>query len=812
MSQGQIPTTTTAARLKTLVSYPQDDPTVSLKDTLGWDQHQEFAGVHVIADAFTTDYDFSSTGWPFGRRLLINTQMSGAGQFDDAFSEPRRTLGDKIVLARHGVYDNLYASGSDWFMKRLFYVPRYRYPSNDPNADEKNAFINNEEYTVYPFPSSFSPGGVLYEKRLNGTAGESFSFTDANGFTFTDTTFFFDYFASADTIVTWDDNPTGMNDSASNNSRSTASWVSYLNSLGGHYPSKELPFVEDEIYYGNPDNIYSSPFLTNALNPRRGLEMLLQFDAYPNIGFPSGIVAESQSDLQQFSLLVFDHKRQAHWGMTLNQLFAWIQAVGLGTGTPGTGGSPAPNINVSMSLLTEPAFQSIAQSAGASADLDGDGSVGVTDVLELLTAFGAQDVTPPIVIPYDSTWLLHEGVALQSAQVNVANSPQPEFFNLSGNINNQYSPVVDFSNCGRIDLQGFSPLIDPGISDINSLTVIGILRSASVLSLPPDFTAIQAWTEPFNRAANLAYVMWGWAQTGGQDWDILDLQLTTPELVAYDDWIGFHGSEAPSLNYGHINELVCTYEAFEKLMTVWSDLNNSNLGKHVATEEFPTGEGQEVFINSTFNYHFPDLTVVSEGVYPNETYPSSELRYWNSLINPQTPDALIFGGGSDNEFGGLTQSPQNQERLEIKAKGFVRGESGCEASVLIGCFLDHPALGGSLTGPLVGFLGFVDLTVSPNIDSTDGSVSKGFNLSLDTWLWSQSDLDYEEPGIQYSFPGNIPSTLVGYPASWSGIGAGVTGAFQMASTLWAIPFFDDGVIEVVFTGVSYKMKASGGEQ
>ena len=96
---------------------------------------------------------------------------------------------------------------------------------------------------------------------------------------------------------------------------------------------------------------------------------------------------------------------------------------------------------------------------------------------------------------------------MQSAQVNVANSPQPEFFNLSGNINNQYSPVVDFSNCGRIDLQGFSDLVDPGIADINSLTVIGILRSASLLSLPPDFTAIQAWTEPFNRAANLAYVL-----------------------------------------------------------------------------------------------------------------------------------------------------------------------------------------------------------------------------------------------------------------------------------------------------------------
>ena len=68
--------------------------------------------------------------------------------------------------------------------------------------------------------------------------------------------------------------------------------------------------------------------------------------------------------------------------------------------------------------------------------------------------------------------------------------------------------------------------------------------------------------------------------------------------------------------------------------------------------------------------------------------------------------------------------------------------------------LDHPALGGSLTGPLVGFLGFVDMTVSPNIDSTDGSVSKAFNLNLDTWQWSQSDLDYEEPGIQLSFPGN----------------------------------------------------------
>jgi hypothetical protein len=806
MSQGQIPTTPTAARLKTLVSYPQDDPTVSLRDTLGWDQHQEPTGVHVIYDPVSTAYDFSSTNYPYGRRLLINTSVSGASEYIDAFTEPRRTLGDKIVLARSNVYDELWTGGSDWHINRLFYVPRHRYYSNDPNADEKNAFINNEEYTVYPFPSSFSPGGVLYERRLNGTEGESFSFTDVNGFTFNDSLIFF-----SDGSVTWDENPAGMN-SDSNNSLGTAQFTQFLNQvLGGHYPSKELPFVEDQIYYGNKDNIYSSPFISNALNPRRGLEMLLQFDAYPNIGFPNGIVAESQSNLQQFSLLVFDHKRQAHWGMTLNQLFAWIQAVGLGTGTAG---SPAPNINVSMSLLTEPAFQSIAQSAGASSDIDGDGTVGVSDVLALLTAYGTTPEATPVTIPYDSTWLLHEGVALQSAAVNVANSPQPDFFNLAGNINNQYSPLVDFSNCGRIDLQGFNPLVEPGIANPSlGLTVIGLLRIISEQNLPANFTAIQAWNEPFNRAANLAYVLWAWAQSGGQSWNQLDLGLTVAEIQQYEEWIGFHGSEATTLNYGHINELVCTFEAFERLMGIWGEGNNVNVGRHIATEEFPTGEGQELFINSTFNYHFPDLTIVSEGVYPSDTYPSSELRYWGSeYMNPQSPDALIFGGGSDNDYGSPSQSAANQERLEIQVKGFVRGEPGCEASVLIGCFLDHPATGGSIAKPLVGFIGFVDLAVNPNINSTDGTVSKAFNLNLDTWLWSQSALDYGEPGILSSFPGTNVTNLVGYPASISGIDIGLTGTFQMATTLWAIPFFDSGVVEVVFTGVSYKMKASGGEQ
>ena len=165
MSQGQIPTTTTAARLKTLVSYPQDDPTVSLKDTLGWDQHQFVAGVHVIYDPVTTDYDFSSNLLSVRKETSDKHPNVDMGQFKDAFTEPRRTLGDKIVLARNVVYDNLYSSGSDWFMKRLFYVPRYRYPSNDPNADEKNAFINNEEYTVYPFPRLIQPWRCSVRKK-----------------------------------------------------------------------------------------------------------------------------------------------------------------------------------------------------------------------------------------------------------------------------------------------------------------------------------------------------------------------------------------------------------------------------------------------------------------------------------------------------------------------------------------------------------------------------------------------------------------------------------------------------------------------
>ena len=140
------------------------------------------------------------------------------------------------------------------------------------------------------------------------------------------------------------------------NALTSQQFTALLNSLTqstGHYPSEELPFVSDSVFYGSEEELYDNPFLTNAMNPRKGLEMILQFDAYPNIGFP-GLTDEIATNPQQFSLLLFDHKRQSHWGLTLNQLIGWISAVGL---VPQTAGSPAPNINVSMSLLSEPAFR-----------------------------------------------------------------------------------------------------------------------------------------------------------------------------------------------------------------------------------------------------------------------------------------------------------------------------------------------------------------------------------------------------------------------------------------------------------------------
>ena len=209
MSQGQLPTSKIAARLKNVVSYPKDDPTAALKDVLGWDQHQN-NNVHVVVDE-STDYSFGGTVYPRGRRLLADTSLEST--FQDPFSESRRTLGDKIVLANNDVYDNLYGSGSDWRIKRMYYVPRYFYPSGVANADEKNAFINNEDFTVYPYPSSFAPGGVLYERRLNSTAGNAFSFTAANGVTWDDTDIFFDAVTGPDSILTWDENPQGMDGS-----------------------------------------------------------------------------------------------------------------------------------------------------------------------------------------------------------------------------------------------------------------------------------------------------------------------------------------------------------------------------------------------------------------------------------------------------------------------------------------------------------------------------------------------------------------------------------------------------------------------
>ena len=78
MSQGQLPTSKIAARLKNVVSYPKDDPTAALKDVLGWDQHQN-NNVHVVVDE-STDYSFGGTVYPRGRRLLADTSLESTFQ------------------------------------------------------------------------------------------------------------------------------------------------------------------------------------------------------------------------------------------------------------------------------------------------------------------------------------------------------------------------------------------------------------------------------------------------------------------------------------------------------------------------------------------------------------------------------------------------------------------------------------------------------------------------------------------------------------------------------------------------------------
>ena len=96
-----------------------------------------------------------------------------------------------------------------------------------------------------------------------------------------------------------------------------------------------------------------------------------------------------------------------------------------------------------------------------------------------------------------------------------------------------------------------------------------------------------------------------------------------------------------------------------------------------------------------------------------------------------------------------------------------------------------------------------------------GQKTKSFTFTLDTLQWYAENsnaigTDMGEAANSVTFPSVPESYFTHYPASasqrWSGW------SFQMASSLWAMPFFDDGVIEVVFTGVSYKMKGTAGEQ
>ena len=759
-----MPQSKVAQRLKSLT----DEPVVLLSEVLGF---------------YATGTSFLPIGWSgaIGDFLSASPVPETRGLLsknDDTVPLLRRTFRDRIFVAKNPVYSSLLSVD----FGRLYFQPEATNANmghGDVGID--NFFSEDPERTFYLFPDTFDPGGYYYELAASGV---NFQLEKADG-----------TFETAENIYgTIPYSGPGLSEGTSNNNYSATTFLTQIFNGGDDsttFPNERLPFVQSRFIHGQPlgdgGGFYTS--INSDTNPSQGLEILTQINSYPS---SANLVGEHTSFPQEFSLLLFDHKRNSHFAITLSSLANSVATIvnTLGSVT----GSEAPaSVNLSMPVLTTAQLNTfINQTGAAAADLNNDNSVSTADLLEFLTVFGQEggSTTVEISRAYNSSIQVHGftytndspfySLSLDEA-LNLLNPPSGAsvshgIIDVGDYALNSINQLVSFQQVG--DTFEFVPgswwqsLMSDGLDTFNP-------------SNPIDL-----------RAAHLALALFAYASNGGVPTTLSDFYNGSffPSLPSFSPFLD-------DVSLPPLPNFVCRYDIFLRLMEAWHPV----LEKPLALEDFPNDE--ELHLGAPLNYQYESVSVVFNDSPPSGIGQniSTGLPAFQNFSSENKPDYLLFGSGGELEFTQGAPALSNQ-RIKTFITGYVEISPEQVSSAVFPYLISS---GGTTTQnrTLVGFFGTVNTGANANPLIVNGLERHPFSLTIDPASWS-APLNVDTNAFFCADgPDNFATAVRAYPSSWNGQLQGLNAMFCLGAFC-----FGGEPNRIVITGVSHEVLKTQGEE
>ena len=762
-----LPSSKVATRLKSLTS----DPIHQLNDSLG------FRITRATFDPINDNAGVLGSGWPFSRGHLPQFNDDGSQPFPPEWVHG----GPGFFTAKNPVY----TSYSNAQPPTLYWQGGLdQVPGAGGNSLSSEFFDGDTRF--YIVPDTFNPGGYHYEEAL---AGRDFIFEITDDLTITNNAIlggfegYVNVFPPVDGYETWADNPVGMQGAGSNFSLNT--WQ--LNVFGpavsaGVKVGKDFPFIFGTEFLGT-----SAAYSTNAGAGtsagqfQRGLEVVTQFDTYPS----SALLGTEMGEYpQEFSMLVYDQKRNSHFKITLSSLAQLIAEVADGIGGITTGGLPA--VNLTMPLLTTAQLNSyFNQTTEQASDLNADGSVSTADLLVFLTAFGSEDTGSAqtgFERFFDSTVTLHSGQVTDTApfySIDLNITPEDFENDVAGDGGDKSFGVIDMTLAPGLT----NPLTTSGTSYFG-LDLLGTPFSEAIFLDDAEATNYAA--------ANVLLHLLGYIAQNGAGWDP-DQDFGWTNQIAE---IPFTSGPAPPAH-----QFVCDFKYFLDALNVWGA---TSLTQTLFTERYPRDDDEVLQVMTGLNYQHPQVSIIYEYSLPDIYNAISEPSTWPTTYNLSgyKPDALALSGGSNYEYEATYAA--NNQRIAVTIKGFIEIDANAFASKCLIYGIFSPPSGVSA---LVGIFGVATQT-GPDPLEVDGFYRIPFEYTIDTQDWMTYSANHNSGGHPNPTTTYEANNFRAWPSSIQSLGQ--NGNWDAAFSIGAI-VYGEPMNRVVITGTAVVVLNTKGE-
>lgn len=632
------------------------------------DDHQPIYGYQRLINS-TNNLEVSfNNGFPNGLSAGFGNYNFGKGTLPTNYGvwDPyKRFVSDGFIFAHNPAYTNDTAPEHIKF-QRLFY-------KSGVDASVIAANLQSAGKPIHVADDLFEGGHFYTLKQL----GIPFSL-ELGGVSYADTDFEFSSGTNPSTgelglFILPDLNGDGEVSTADLNA-----FLTTFGNIGSLHNNQEV--------FGYPSAV-SNPYS----RPSSFYEVLTQFNSYPAITLNFGGINEVKSFPGQFSLLLYDAKRDSSFQITVLHLAEVVAEIAqiVTSGMEGGG-----TINITAPLLTTSQLENFF-SIQNSPDLNADGSVSTADLLEFLTAFG-QEADPAIPTLDVNTAVSYHGGALDSTVAVDLISLDPPYYPASSQPDITYSNQTFKSSYGEIDFFGAA---------LSGLTqnpeVNGVLNQLSTIH-------------------------------GSEAYHVFELAWRLHSYVSNEESLmGAHTSPATGifplteLEMPPINELCFRSSAFDDML----EASGISASSYVFENMFASGD---IFIQSAPLFTYGGFSLVDFTDSSTEDPPSP--AYWAALDGvPRRNYGLISDRGTTT-----SSLLAANARFEVTVNGYVCCNDG--SAPIVPIFLrvaGQSSLQAQIDGDVSSFsdvvyvLGHVDMSEGTTYDESNDEKYKTFEFTRD---------------------------------------------------------------------------------